>query len=511
MTSRLLRGAALAVVCLLSPFARRLAAQAPSPHHHRGRRASITVPAVRANAPRSVAALQEDLAGMLHRRSRGGHWGILVVSLTRGDTLFSVSPDIQVQPASTMKLFTSALALERLGPDYQFSTDVLRDGPLAAGGVIEGDLILRGDGDPSLSPRFFPGDAGASMRQLAQAVAAAGVRRVNGDIVGDATAFDGQRIPSGWLTRYLRASYAARVSALALNDNIAFVAVSPGTTGRAAIVALEPSSTAVPIVNGVRTVLGTSGARIAIHSRPDGTIEAHGWIGAWARKRTYEIDVEDPALFTVGAFRDALKAQGIVLDGTVRLARAPTTALRVTSLVSPPLTRIIAAMNRESINNYAELLFRDAVRGPDRLETGSAELGGQLLQHFLTDRAGVAPDAVVVADGSGLSTLDRVTPRAMVHLLTYADGAPWRATLHASLPVAGESELLRNRMRQTAAQGNLHAKTGTTNNVIALGGYVTALDGELLAFSFIYNGIDRWNAKATIDGMGATLASFVRE
>jgi len=105
----------------------------------------------------------------------------------------------------------------------------------------------------------------------------------------------------------------------------------------------------------------------------------------------------------------------------------------------------------------------------------------------------------------------RLTARAMVQLLGCADAASWGEAFHASLPVAGESELLRNRMRQTPAQGNLHAKTGTTGNVISLGGYVTALDGEVLAFSFIYNGYDRWNAKATIDGMGATLASFVRE
>ena len=118
--------------------------------------------------------------------------------------------------------------------------------------------------------------------------------------------------------------------------------------------------------------------------------------------------------------------------------------------------------------------------------------------------------SVAVTDGSGLSVLDRVTPRAMVQLLAYAHRAPWGSAFHASLPVAGESELLRNRMKSTPAQGNLHAKTGTTNDVIALGGYVTAENGELLAFSFLFNGHDRWNARATIDKMGATMASFSR-
>jgi D-alanyl-D-alanine carboxypeptidase/D-alanyl-D-alanine-endopeptidase (penicillin-binding protein 4) len=134
-----------------------------------------------------------------------------------------------------------------------------------------------------------------------------------------------------------------------------------------------------------------------------------------------------------------------------------------------------------------------------------------MLRDFLTQKVGAQPGAVSVSDGSGLSVLDHITPRSMVQLLAYANRASWGSAFHASLPVAGESELLRNRMRFTPAQGNLHAKTGTTNDVISLGGYVTAQDGEVLAFSFIYNGYDRWNAKSAIDGMGATLASFVRE
>jgi len=168
-------------------------------------------------------------------------------------------------------------------------------------------------------------------------------------------------------------------------------------------------------------------------------------------------------------------------------------------------------MNRESINHYAELLFRDAARGTAKDQLGSAENASASLRHFLEDKAGVQPGAVVASDGSGLSTLDSITPRAMVQLLGYAHRAPWASAFHASLPVAGESELLRNRMKYTPAQGNLHAKTGTTNEVISLAGYVTALNGEVMAFSFVYNGVDRWNARSTIDAMGATIAGFVRE
>ncbi len=500
---------ACATCLLLAAGATPLTAQ--SRHGRRQRRHATSLLPLRYDAPRSVEALDADLASMLHSRVRSGRWGIMVVSLTRGDTLFEINPDQSLRPASTMKLFTSALAFDRLGPDYEFATDVLRDGPIDSAGGIEGNLVLRGDGDPSLSNRFLRGEPDAPMQALARAVAATGVRRVHGDLVGDATAFAGQAIPVGWLHRYLGASYAARVSALSLNDNLVWVAVSPGANGKAASVALEPSSSALPVRNQVRTVAGSAGSRIIVRARGDGSIVASGWIGSRCGTRLYELVIEDPALFTVGAFRDALAAAGVRVDGRIRLGPTPATAIKVTSLPSPPLARIVAAMNRESINHYAELLFRDAVRGPDRSAVGSVDLGAALLRRFLTDKVGAPANAVSVTDGSGLSTLDRVTPRAMVDLLSYADRASWGPAFHASLPVAGESELLRRRMRRTPAQGNLHAKTGTTDDVISLGGYVTAIDGEVLAFSFIYNGSDRWNAKTTIDGMGATLASFVRE
>ncbi|MFI5241607.1 MAG: D-alanyl-D-alanine carboxypeptidase, partial [Gemmatimonadales bacterium] len=155
-------------------------------------------------------------------------------------------------------------------------------------------------------------------------------------------------------------------------------------------------------------------------------------------------------------------------------------------------------------------LFRDAGRNASPSSVGSVETANKLLQSFMTTKVGAAPGAVFAADGSGLSVLDHITPRALVQLLSYANHAPWSDAFHSSLPVAGKSELLRHRMRATPAQGNLHAKTGTTNSVISLGGYVTAENGEMLAFAFIYNGVDRWNAKASIDAMGATLASFNR-
>jgi D-alanyl-D-alanine carboxypeptidase/D-alanyl-D-alanine-endopeptidase (penicillin-binding protein 4) len=426
------------------------------------------------------------------------------VSLSRGDTLFSRNADVPMLPASTLKMYTAALALDRLGPDWRFRTEVLRDGALEPDGTLRGNLILRGDGDPAFSRRFHSGGYDAPVQALAERVAAAGVRRITGSVVGDASAFEARTIPEGWLTRYAGSGYAAPFGALSINENIVVVAIHPD--GR---VLLEPATTGIRVENTVR-VTGGGGVAVRVHRAVDGHVVARGTIGSRAPVRRLQLVVDDPARFTAGALHAALVARGITVDGGLTLGRAPAQAARVAALESPPLATLVAVMNRESINHYAELLLRNAVRGPERRGEGSAAAGNALLQRWLASEAGAAPTSVGVHDGSGLSVLDRVTPRSMAQLLAHAHAAPWGPAFHASLPVAGESELLRHRMRGTPAAGNLHAKTGTTNDVVGLGGYVTAENGEILAFSFLFNGRSRWNARATIDAMGETLAGFAR-
>lgn len=468
------------------------------------------VPVLRFTTPRGGAALTADLGALLGSRTRNGEWGAMVVSISRGDTLFAHGAGSKMVPASTMKLFTSAIVLEKLGPEHTFSTDVLRDGVLEADGVVRGNMVLRGDGDPSLSPRFVRGGPDASMTTLARFVAGAGITRVRGDLIADASALESRRIPEGWLTRYAGSGYAAPFSALSLNENIVIVGVSAGRTGGLATVFLEPATHGLQIVNTARTVAG-SGARIQARRIGDDRIVVSGTIGARASTVRYQLVVGDPVTFTAGAFRAALEAQGVTVDGALRVGRTPDNATLITSLPSPPLARLVSTMNRESINIVAELLFRVAARGRDGRTLGSAENAASTLNEFLVRQVGASADAVSVTDGSGLSVLDRVTARSLVQLLSHAHGASWGSAFHASLPVAGESELLRNRMRATPAQGNLHAKTGTTNDVIGLSGYVTAENGEILAFAFLYNGKDRWHARETIDAMGPTLAAFSRE
>lgn len=452
------------------------------------------------SSPRGAPALAADLNSVLRAHTRDGEWGVLVMSVTRGDTLYSEQPDLLLKPASTMKLMTTALALEKFGPEHTFATHVLAD--RVANGVA-GTLYLRGGGDPTLSLRFWQGES--PMDALARQVVAAGVKKVTGEIVADESAFDGERIPFGWKSSYLMSSYAAPVSALSLNENLVWI-VARAEDGKA-VVELDPPSSALPITNTVR-VVGGSGGRISAH-RTNGGITVSGVIGSRAAPRRYSLVVQEPPAFAAGALVESLRKAGVEVSGQIRVGTTPAAATKIAEVRSLPLANIVSYMNRESINHFAELLFREASREGGR--TGSAAAGLESLRGLLTSKAGARAEDVRVRDGSGLSEADSLTARAMVDLLAYAHRAPWGPVFHASMPVAGESELLQRRMRSTPAQGNLHAKTGTTNTVISLAGYVTALNGEVLAFAFIYNGRDRWNAKTTMDRMGPTLANFYRD
>lgn len=432
---------------------------------------------------------------------------MMVVSLTQGDTLFSINADVPHVPASTQKILTSVLALSALGPQHRYRTDVMYSGRMSDG-RIDGDLILRGDGDPSLSSRFIGGKPDAAMDSIVGRLLRAGLREVTGRVIGDASAFESRNVPEGWHPRILQDAYAGRVSGLSLNENLVWVTVRPTTRGQPAEVVLEPATSAIPLRSTVRTV-GGRGASLRL-GRGSGGITVSGSIGSEVYQRSYSYIVEDPASFTTGALHAALRRHGVTVGGGMALGTTPVGATPLITWESAPLEALLTVMNRESVNVIAEHLFRSAARGADRRTPGAAFTSDTALRALLQRHAGVRGDAVRSTDGSGLSQLDQVTPRAMVQMLGWADRAPWGSLLHASLPLAGESGTLRRRMEGTAAQTNLHAKTGTTNDVVALSGYVTARNGELLAFAMLYNGRDRWRAREAIDAIGVTLANWAR-
>ena len=243
----------------------------------------------------------------------------------------------------------------------------------------------------------------------------------------------------------------------------------------------------------------------------DGSISVRGTIGSRSGPLKYSLVVDNPPLFVIGALRASPRKQGITVDGQTRLGAVPDGAVEVAAIASPPL----GADHRRDGPREHQRRRRAALPRVGALGDEPARLrrdGSSNLRDFMSKKVGIDGLVVEASDGSGLSLLDRVTPRSDGRpLVGYVHRADWGPCFHAALPVEGESGTPQAPARGTPARGNLHAKTGTTNTVAALGGFVTAKNGEVLAFSLIYNGTDRWNAKTAMDQIGATMAEFVRE
>ncbi len=340
-----------------------------------------------------ATALASSLEDAITTLTKSGHWGAMVVSLSRGDTLYAHDPDAPMAPASTMKMFTAAVSLDRFGPDHVFKTPVLRDGPLDSEGVIHGNVYLRGVGDPSLSIRFWRADS--PIDALARQVAAAGVKRIEGDVVGDATAFDGQLIPNGWKTSYLGAAYAARVASLTVNEGLIWIVVQP--SGKTASVILDPATSTVPVISTVRVVDG-GGGNISASRNTDGAIVVKGTIGAKALPHRYSIVADNPPVYVTGALRAALEKAGVTVSGTTRMGVTPPGATEVAALASPPLSQIIGEMDRESINVVAEMLLQ-STQQVTATQVGSATYR-PFPRTFANSSATRSGSAAMMVDGS---------------------------------------------------------------------------------------------------------------
>lgn len=454
------------------------------------------------------------------RPYRFATWGALVVSLTNGDTLFSWHADRRLLPASNAKLFTTAAALHYLGNGFRFVTVLFADGRVN-NGVLFGDLVLYGTGDPTF------GLDTASLAPFADSVVAAGIRRVRGDVVGDASFLGAELTGPGWSPDNFAQSFAAPPSALSAAENRIVIHVMPGErTGDSARVLVDPPNDYYAVVSVVVTGPPRSRTRIDVSRGPGrGVLELSGVIAPARGPWRTSIAVAEPAVFAAGLLRRLLEARGVVVQGGIRSETedAPARAAQMLAAVrgradpfanaiavrrSPPLDELVAMINHRSHNLSAELAFRAIGRSVGGAGTFAA--GAQAVARYLREQVGLPANAFQVTDGSGLSLLDEATPRSLIQLLAYAQRAPeGRAFVH-SLPLVGEG--MTSRMLGTPAEGRLRAKTGTLNNVSALSGYVNAAGGEQLAFSLLVNdpaSVQR--ARDTQDSVGVLLSLFDRK
>jgi D-alanyl-D-alanine carboxypeptidase/D-alanyl-D-alanine-endopeptidase (penicillin-binding protein 4) len=434
-------------------------------------------------------ALRKGLDAIAARPAlQSAYVGIEVRSLKSGKVLYAHDAGKSLRPASTLKLVTTAAALDAFGPDERLRTTVETAGRLDGMGRVLGDVYLVGGGDPNLSGRFTQGRITAAFESLADQLRAAGVRRIEGRLVGHEGLFGGDRRGDDWGWGDLVWWYGAEVSALSFNDNCADLTATPGEReGDPVAVDRAPASAYYRVVSTAVTGARGSASTFTLHrDLGSNVIRLSGALPLGSPVWTGSVALEDPARYAATVFREVLEAKGIVVSGEVATSAAPLPDGRRALAVreSEPFREILKAVNKPSQNLHAEMLLR--LLGARRKSSGTVEAGQAAVDDFL-HRLGVGSDHWSLQDGSGLSRSDLVTPHDMVTLLAAMDRHPHAAAFRDSLPVAGVDGTLRNRMKGSPAEGRVLAKTGTLRYVNALAGYVTTRGGERLAFYAVVN------------------------
>jgi D-alanyl-D-alanine carboxypeptidase/D-alanyl-D-alanine-endopeptidase (penicillin-binding protein 4) len=460
---------------------------------------------------------QSDLA-----RAR---WGVFVMSAKDGRVLYSRNGDRLFTPASNMKIYTTAVALDLLGADYRWRTSVYVDKQPDADGTIAGDVTLYGRGAPDLASARK--GAGASLAQFADQLYQSGVRHVRGNVIGDESHFRGELYGLGWQWNDLQWYFGAEPSALTIDENSFELTIAPANkTGSVASLTLNRDNGFVHLMNNTMTAERDATTTIGINrGLSNNELRVWGDFPVGGRSFSAFLAVHNPALWAATLFKQALVARGIKVDGEVRSRDFrgpekekfdPQKAFEIAHQDSATLGEIARQTNKESNNLFAELILRtlgkergESAPDPDprkNRERGDDEAGTAVVKSWL-DRNSISDDGLAIRDGSGLSRLDLVTPEATARLLVAMGKTNSATVFHDSLPIAGRDGTLGSRL--TRAAGRIFAKTGAITYVHSLSGYAVAENGEVLAFSIFCNdATGRSNPVRLIDQIASLLISY---
>ncbi|HEY4303320.1 MAG TPA: D-alanyl-D-alanine carboxypeptidase/D-alanyl-D-alanine-endopeptidase [Gemmatimonadaceae bacterium] len=436
------------------------------------------------------------------------HWGILIVDPSRGDTLYSRNAGKLFMPASNMKIPTTATALTQLGPNYRYKTTFAARGTIS-NGTLDGDLLVIGRGDPSVSDHMFK-DAMIPLRSITDSIAARGIKRITGRVLPYGDAFPGDVFGYGWTYSDFEDSYSAPIDELLFNEGFGEIHIrGAAQAGQAAAITTRPAKFTVR--GSVMTVDrrgGDSTRTTRVRSQKDSTNwqeVVSGQIGV-GDTATIEVTHHDPDRAYVSAMTEALIARGIEVDDNTESSpggRVDTLA----TLSSPPLSEILKALLKPSQNQLAEMVFRTIALekyAAGRPDSAAVAVGAQLAQW------NVPTNEAVIRDGSGLSRYDYITPRTLVRILDAMRKSPNFKVYYDALPIAGVDGTIRNRMKGTPAENNVHAKTGSVALSRSLSGYVTTADGQMLIFSYLSNNwtVPTRNVERVQDAISARLAGM---
>lgn len=427
----------------------------------------------------------------LHRT----HWGVVVHDPAAGRTILAHDADRHYIPASNTKLVVATVALGELGPAHRYETRLWAAN--RQGDSVVGELLLVATGDPTMSARFLPDDF-AALDSLAAAAAATGLRRVTGDVIVDASAFDDVSVLGAWEVGDLPFGYAAPVGAFAIAEGTFALVRTPGdNVGARARVTVLGGDHLQPVVATVTTDTAGSATRWQVdYTARRGVIYISGSLPLGASPDTVRLAVSDPVGYASRAFADALARRGISVDGRLRIvydsASAATLRSRAESGLevvavrnSPPMADIVAAILQPSQNWIAEQVLKSL--GALRRGRGTWATGLAVERRYLIERVGIDSLAFSLRDASGLSAQNLLTPRTVVQILEHARNAAWGGDFRKALAAPGlAGSTLANRLE--GLEGRVQAKTGTISNVNSLGGFLTTDDGRELTFSIMTNG-----------------------
>lgn len=417
-------------------------------------------------------------------------WGVQIKSAETGKIWYEKNQNRMFMPASNNKIPTTAVALTHFGPDYRFKSMVTTNGEIRDS-ILTGDLIVFSNGDPTLYERFFL-DSRDVFKDWALRLKAMGIREVQGRIIGDDDAFDDLRIGSGWSFDYLDVWYAAEINALQFNENYVDLTITPPLMPDGELM-VEPNVESSYFTIETDVVIGDTGKTKIRVDRDYGSniIRISGYALAGDESFMVSPSIFNPTLFYVTVLKETLLDEGISVNGPVvdcddlndASWRDSTKILFVHD--SPPFRDILKGLMKRSQNLYAETMAR--LLGYDVYGLGSFSNGRKVVETQL-EAWGIDSGSYVYADGSGLSRYNYWSPSQLVTILETMYHSPYWPVWYEIQSVAGQDGTLKNRMKGTPAEGNVHAKTGTIANTRGLSGYVTTRNGELLIFSFLING-----------------------
>jgi D-alanyl-D-alanine carboxypeptidase/D-alanyl-D-alanine-endopeptidase (penicillin-binding protein 4) len=425
-----------------------------------------------------------------------GQWGFCAAFATSGAMIADFGGNQSLIPASGLKLLTSAAALCLLGEDYTFFTYLEYDGEIDVDGTLLGNLYLRGAGDPSLGSDQIEGalPLDSLYQHWLQKIDSAGIRAIEGNIIGDDAYLDYMSIPDYFPWIHMGNYYGAGASGLTINDNLYHLYFKPGQKvgDPAEVLRTEPEIPGIQFFNEMKTGPEGSGDNGYIYAAPGQLLQyLRGTIPMRVSEFSIKGSIPDPAKFAAQHLASLLRQEGIDVTGTAFSIREIPSSVKprilIDELNSPPLRNIIYRLNKVSFNLYAEQLLK--VIGKTRLNNGSSEGGIKAVENWLTQN-GLSMDGLFYLDGSGLSRSNAITPRIFVELLVFMSKQKVFTSYFNSLGIAGDPDdigYMKNMCVGTAAAQNLRAKTGTILRVRSHSGYVRTRSGTLLCFSMIAN------------------------